>query len=70
MTTVSVDSSSSSSTTIKNDSKKKKEEAAAATKAKATGLQQHLRQGSNNCTATGFALIRCGSISIRKNTSG
>ena len=32
--------------------------------------QQHLRQASNNCTATGFALIRCGSISMRKTTSG
>ena len=32
--------------------------------------QQHLKQASNNCTATRFALIRCGSISMRKNTSG
>ena len=29
--------------------------------------QQHLRQASNNCTATGFALIRCRSISMKNH---
>ena len=28
------------------------------------------KKHNHNCTATRFALIRCGSISMRKNTSG